>query len=57
LFRISAAGTEFKIKQHINGLTAPGQTGTVVWDGAVVMGKLLEHAVERGIRSALRSLL
>ena len=52
LFHFSAAGADFHIKQHINGLAAPGQTGTIVWDGAVVMGKLIEYALERGTRSS-----
>uniref|UniRef100_A0A2P2K560 Protein N-lysine methyltransferase METTL21A n=1 Tax=Rhizophora mucronata TaxID=61149 RepID=A0A2P2K560_RHIMU len=44
--RLDACGHCLSIIQSPSSLSTPGVTGSVMWDSGVVLGKLLEHAVD-----------
>ena len=44
--RIDACGRPLTVVQSPSSLGAPGVTGSVVWDSAVVLAKFLEHSVD-----------
>ncbi|KAJ0802966.1 putative lysine methyltransferase, S-adenosyl-L-methionine-dependent methyltransferase [Helianthus annuus] len=45
---IDACGRCISISQSPSSLGTPGVTGSVMWDSGIVLGKFLEHAVEKG---------
>ncbi|KAK6921330.1 Lysine methyltransferase, partial [Dillenia turbinata] len=46
---VDACGHSLSILQSPSSLMTPGVTGSVMWDSGVVLGKLIEHAVETGL--------
>ncbi|KAL6606554.1 hypothetical protein ACP70R_042207 [Stipagrostis hirtigluma subsp. patula] len=47
-FSIDAGGRRLSLLQSPSSMSAPGTTGAVVWDSAVVLAKFLEHAADSG---------
>ncbi|KAL6861697.1 hypothetical protein ACP4OV_017397 [Aristida adscensionis] len=45
-FALDACGRRLSFLQSPSSMSAPGVTGAVVWDSAVVLAKLLEHAAD-----------
>lgn len=46
---IDACGHSLSILQSPSSLGTPGVTGSVMWDGGVVLAKFMEHAVDSGL--------
>ncbi|XP_028805620.1 protein-lysine methyltransferase METTL21D-like isoform X2 [Neltuma alba] len=46
--RLDSCGHSLSILQSPSSLSAPGVTGSVMWDSGVVLGKFLEHSVDSG---------